>query len=72
MTRGVGRPGIARGYVLFREPKWVKFQFRIAMLDMNGYSVLLHRGGGGGNMIQYMIQITAWGEAYDIYIDLGY
>jgi hypothetical protein len=60
-------------------PWWVKFQFKIAMLDMNSYSVLLHGGRGagggggegGGNMIQYMIQITAWGrgEAYDIYID---
>jgi hypothetical protein len=27
LTRGEGRPDIARGYVLFREPKWVRFQF---------------------------------------------
>ena len=29
-------------------PRWVKFQFKIAMLDVNSYSVLLHGGGGAG------------------------
>ena len=44
---GEGRPVIARGYVLIREPRRIMFQFGSKFTTFFQYSVLLVRGAGG-------------------------
>jgi hypothetical protein len=60
-----GRPDKAEGFVLFREPKWVRFQILIAQAFG---SARLGMGEGGGRGITEVTVNETYDREFSLYI----
>ena len=65
--RGGGRPDKAEGFVLFREPKWVRFQILFAQA-YGSARLGMGEGGGGGRGITEITVNETYDRGFSLYI----